>query len=90
MIRQLVRTSQFKRDYRKRVLTPKAEVAVADVLGRLLSGAGFEPHHRDHALKGTSAPIRDCHVQPDLLLLYEIKGDLVILRCLGTHSDLFG
>lgn len=90
MTRQLVRTSQFKRDYRKRVHTPKAEMAVADVLGRLLSGGPFEPHHRDHALKGTSAHIRDCHVQPDLLLLYEIKGDFDILRRLGSHVDLFG
>ena len=63
---------------------------MTDVLGRLLSGAAFEAHHRDHPLKGALAGIRDCHVQPDLLLLYEINGDLVILRRLGTHSDLFG
>ena len=90
MTRQLVRTSQFKRDYRKRVLSPKVEAAVTDVLGRLLSGAAFEPHHRNHPLKGSWTGVRDCHVQPDLLLLYEINGNLVILRRLSTHSDLFG
>jgi mRNA interferase YafQ len=90
MIRQLVRTSQFKRDYRKRVLFPKAEAAVTDVLHRLHTGAAFEPHHRDHSLKGAWAGVRDCHVQPDLLLLYEIQGDTVVLRRPGTHSDLFG
>jgi mRNA interferase YafQ len=90
MTRQLVRTSQFKRDYRKRILSPKAETALTDVLGRLLAGAPFEPRHRDHALKGNFSGVRDCHVLPDLLLLYQIEGDLVILRRLGTHSDLFG
>jgi mRNA interferase YafQ len=90
MTRQLIRTSQFKRDYRKRILPAKAEAALADVLGRLLSGLAFEPHHRDHHLRGTFSGVRDCHVLPDLLLLYEIEGNSVILRRLGTHSDIFG
>lgn len=90
MTRQLVRTSQFKRDYRKRVLSPKVEAIVTDVLSRLLIGAPFDPHQRDHPLKGAWTGMRDCHVQPDLLLLYEIKGDLVIPRRLGTHSEIFG
>lgn len=90
MTRQLVRTSQFKRDYRKRILSPKAEAALSDVLGRLLAGTPFEPRHRDHPLKGSFVGVRDCHVLPDLLLLYQVEGNLVILRRLGTHSDLFG
>ena len=90
MTRQFVRTSQFKRDYRKRVLSPKVDAAVVDVLRRLHMGAPFEPYHKDHPLKGSWSGTRDCHVQPDLLLLYEIKGGLVILRRLGTHSDIFG
>ena len=90
MTRRLVRTSQFKRDYRRRILSPKAEAALVDMLDRLLTGAAFEPHHRDHPLKGSWVGVRDCHVLPDLLLLYEIRGDLVVLRRLGTHSDLFG
>jgi len=90
MTRQLVRTSQFKRDYRKRIRSPKAETALVDVLGRLMTGASFEPRHRDHPLKGSFSGVRDCHVLPDLLLLYQVEGDLIILRRLGTHSDLFG
>ena len=90
MSRELVRTTQFKRDYQRRILTVKAQVALTDVLTRLLAGSPFEPRHRDHALQGSFSGIRDCHVLPDLLLLYEIKGTLVILRRLGTHSDLFG
>jgi mRNA interferase YafQ len=90
MTRQLVHTSQFKRDYRKRILSAKAEAALTDVLGRLLTSAAFEPRHRDHPLQGSWSGVRDCHALPDLLLLYEIQGNLVILRRLGTHSEIFG
>ncbi len=90
MTRQLVSTSQFKRDYRKRILSPKAESALTDVLDRLLTGTPLESRHHDHPLKGAFSGVRDCHVMPDLLLLYQISGNQIILRRLGTHSDLFG
>lgn len=90
MTRLLVRTSQFKRDYRRRVLSPKVEAALTDVLRRLHAGASFETHHRDHPLKGSWSGVRDCHVQPDLLRLDEVHGDCVILRRLGSHSEIFG
>jgi mRNA interferase YafQ len=90
MTRQLVHTSQFKRDFRKRIQSAKSEAALADVLRRLVSGDAFDARHRDHRLRGGLSGIRDCHVLPDLLLLYEIEGNTVILRRLGTHSDLFG
>ena len=88
-MRKLVRTSQFKRDFKKRILNSADEAALEDVLRRLISGAPFEPRHRDHGLKNSRNGVRDCHVKPDLLLLYEIAGDEVRLRRLGTHSDLF-
>jgi mRNA interferase YafQ len=90
MTRAFVYTSQFKRDYRRSILTAKAEAALSEVLNRLLSGAALEPRHRDHPLKSRWNGVRDCHVLPDLLLLYELRGNLIILRRLGTHSDLFG
>ncbi len=88
-MRRLVRASQFKRDFKKRILNAADEAALAEVLDRLVASAPFEPRHRDHPLKGTRDRIRDCHVKPDLVLLYQIEGDVVILRRLGTHSDLF-
>ena len=90
MTRQLVPTPQFRRDFRKRIQSTRAESALRDVLDRLLKGMPFEPRYRDHPLKGTLAGVRDCHVLPDLLLLYQIDGQQVILRRLGSHSDLFG
>ena len=46
--------------------------------------------YRDHALSGEWAGCRDCHVKPDLVLIYEkIDNDLILIR-LGTHAELFG
>lgn len=88
-MRRLVFTSQFKRDFKKRILNAADHAALEDVLGRLINSSSFEPRHRDHPLKNSRNRVRDCHVKPDLILLYQIEGDEVILRRLGTHSDLF-
>jgi mRNA interferase YafQ len=88
-MRRLVHTSQFKRDFKKRIQNLADEAALEDVLRRLITGEPFEPHHRDHPLKNSRNHVRDCHVKPDLVLLYELQGDEVRLRRLGTHSDLF-
>lgn len=88
-MRQLVRTSQFKRDFKRRILNATDAAALEDVLQRLISGAPFESRHRDHFLTNSRYRVRDCHVKPDLVLLYELEGNEVRLRRLGTHSDLF-
>ncbi len=54
--------------------------------------AGLEPleiKHRDHALSGTWEGFRDCHVEPDWILIYRIKDEILYLERTGTHSDLF-
>jgi mRNA interferase YafQ len=50
----------------------------------------LEPRHRDHDLSGDWAGYRECHIKPDLLLIYR-KPDTVTLRLarLGSHSELF-
>jgi mRNA interferase YafQ len=46
--------------------------------------------YRDHALTGNWIGHRDCHIQPDWVLIYKITDDTLILERTGTHSDLFG
>jgi mRNA interferase YafQ len=46
--------------------------------------------YRDHALTGNWIGHRDCHIQPDWVLIYQIDDDDLILERTGTHSDLFG
>ena len=85
-------TSKFDRDYkliRKRGL-PTGELDAA--VGILLSGSPLPPRYRDHAISGTYAGCRECHIRSDWLLIYKIVDNRLrlILTRTGTHSDLFG
>ncbi len=60
-----------------------------DVIERLLAGGRLPPLFRDHPLVGEWASYRDCHVEPDRLLIYKISGDELILARTGSHADLF-
>lgn len=88
---KIIPTSQFKKDVkkaRKRGLDlHKLEV----VLDLLASGTPLEEKSRDHALVGNYTGFRECHIEPDWLLIYTIDGDRLILTAsrTGTHADLF-
>ncbi|HUY68542.1 MAG TPA: type II toxin-antitoxin system YafQ family toxin [Alphaproteobacteria bacterium] len=49
----------------------------------------LEARHRDHPLKGEWSPCRDCHIEPDWLLIYYVKAGFLYLARTGTHADLF-
>jgi mRNA interferase YafQ len=82
-------TAQFKRDYKlsaKRGL----DISLIDALIRdLADEKPLSEKHRDHPLKGDYAGCRECHIQPDWLLMYRIAGDKIIFVRTGTHSDIF-
>lgn len=61
------------------------------VLDKLCAGESLDEKYRDHALVGSYAGFRECHIRPDWLLIYAIdKGRLVLVASrTGTHSDLF-
>lgn len=60
------------------------------IIRMLAADESLPSHHRDHALVGQHRGARECHIQPDWLLIYEISDeDLVLIRA-GTNSDLFG
>ena len=80
-------TGQFKRDAKKQyleLLTP----AWAEVLHCLSSGLILPTKYRDHALTGNLKGIRDCHIKPDLILLYRLEAENVTRIRLGSHSEL--
>ena len=83
-------TGQFKQD-RKRVKKRGADVAHLDrVIGRVLSGDALEPRYRVHPLRGSYAGHWECHVEPDLLLIWYRSGaDEIVFVRTGTHADLF-
>lgn len=87
----LSRTGQFKRDLKRALKDPKKDTeTLKAVITLLLEGQALPPQYRDHLLKGNWNPHRECHIQPDFLLIYRIEGkELVLVRC-GSHADLFG
>lgn len=62
-----------------------------DVLGRLLNDVALPEFYRDHTLTGNWSGYRECHIKPDLLLIYsKPDADTLRLARLGSHSELFG
>ena len=64
--------------------------AWAEVLSCLCNDEVLPEKYRDHALTGDWNGCRDCHVRPDLVLIYEYQNHDLILHRLGPHSELFG
>lgn len=91
-MREIGYTGQFRRDLKRESKGRHGNALDADLmplLEALASDAPLEPCHRDHALTGSWRECRDCHVKPDLVLIYQ-KPDatrLVLLR-LGSHAEL--
>lgn len=85
-------SAKFTRDLKRAVRRGKDPGKVATVIDLLCAQGPLPAALRDHPLKGKFAGFRDCHVEPDLILVYRIVHDQLQLVCahLGTHSDLFG
>ena len=62
-----------------------------DVVYKLANGQRLEPKYNDHKLHGNYKDCRECHIEPDWLLIYKIENDKLVLTLTntGTHSDLY-
>ena len=94
-MRTIERSSAFKRDYKRIKATPRhrndIDVLLTSILTLLIEDQFLSENHRDHLLGGNWSGYRECHIKPDLLLIYR-KQDVATLRLarLGSHSELFG
>lgn len=63
-----------------------------NVVEKLRNRIPLEQKYQDHSLKGKMSKYRECHIQPDWLLVYLIQEDILVLTLIdtGTHADLFG
>lgn len=87
----LIMTGQFKRDL-KRIQKRGLELELLkNVIRLLLEEKTLDEKYRDHALTGNYRGFRECHIQPDWLLIYAIDHNELILTAsrTGSHSDLF-
>ena len=89
-MRKIFAENQFKRDIKKQFLeliTP----AWAEVLHCLCNDLDLPERYCDHGLTGEWDGFRDCHVKPDLVLIYRLVGNNILeLHQLDSHSEIFG
>ncbi len=88
---KIIFSKKYQRDYKtvdKRGLNKQL---LNDVIRKLAKGEKLPGKHKDHALKGGFSGYRECHIQPDWLLIYKKDKAQKILKLVrtGTHSDLF-
>lgn len=89
MPRAIVRAGRFKGDYKRMKRRGKDMSMVLRLMTMLADEEPLEPKHRDHPLVGNYVGRRECHVEPDWLLIYKLESGVIIFERTGTHSDLF-
>jgi mRNA interferase YafQ len=89
-MREVVLTSAFKKDYKRLKRSGQyAMQLLQDVVTTLADGDELDGKYRDHSLVGDWHDCRECHIKPDWLLIYQFKGNQLVLIRTGSHSDLF-
>jgi mRNA interferase YafQ len=88
-MRTIGRTSQFKRDVKQMQRQGKDLGKLKKVLESLVKDEKLSQKYRDHVLVGQYKGTRECHIEPDWLLIYELAESEVVLIRTGSHLDLF-
>lgn len=87
---QLSYQSQFKRDVKKIRKQNKDVAELFAIIDVLQAGNTLPVANYDHSLGGNWKDCRECHIQPDWLLIYRIEDNELQLIRTGSHSELFG
>lgn len=84
-------TSQFKKDLKLAKKQNKNLDKLFAVIELLANGKTLDTKYKDHNLTGNYKGTRECHIEPDWLLIYEIQNKVLVLMVyrLGSHSELF-
>lgn len=88
-MKSVIQTSQFKRDIRRLKKRGKNLDKLAYVVRMLAADHPLHENYRDHALIGKWEGSRDCHLEPDWILIYRNDSEALFLERSGSHSDLF-
>lgn len=88
---EIVPSNQFRKDLRLAAKRGYSMDKIKEVIAKLSNGESLDAKYRDHLLTGNYGGYRECHIEPDWLLVYRIDGGQLILFLIrtGTHSDLF-
>ena len=88
-MKKISQTTQFARDVKKIRKRGKDIEKLRKVVKQIANGKALQQKYRDHALTGQWRPARDCHVEPDWILIYTVDKNTLRLERTGTHSNLF-
>ncbi len=85
----IFRTSGFKKDYKKLSVIDKK--LLKSIIGILVNKEKLDEKYKDHKLIGNFIGCRECHIKPNLLLIYKINNSILELALtrVGSHSELF-
>lgn len=85
-----IHTSIKYKKQRKR-LALSDRILLDDIVYKLANNETLERKYKDHKLKGEFKDFRECHIRPNLLLIYQRQEDILVLTCVevGSHSELF-
>lgn len=88
---EVVLSNRFKRDLKRAVRRGRDTALLEKAVNTLAERRPLPESNRDHALTGDWAGYRECHIQPDWLLIYKVHEEelLLLLMRTGTHADLF-
>ena len=80
---------KFNKDVKRVIKRGKAMPKLKSLMQKLIKGEVIDPRYLDHALKGDYSDCRECHIEPDWLLIYLIKDEIITFIRTGSHADLF-
>lgn len=85
----ITRTLKFKSDYKRAVKQSRNIDKLKDVITCLGNKETLDKKYHDHPLSGKLKNYRDCHIEADWILIYQLTNDELNLIRLGSHSELF-
>ncbi|HQH50327.1 MAG TPA: type II toxin-antitoxin system YafQ family toxin [Candidatus Cloacimonadota bacterium] len=86
---QIARTSRFKRDYKRYQNNKDLKDLLKEIIDSLMNEKSLPAKCRDHKLQGEFKMCRECHITPDVLLIYRIENSKIFLVRMGSHSELY-
>jgi mRNA interferase YafQ len=89
-MRELSYSRSYAKGLRRMVRRGKDPNLIISIIDSLASNMPLPAKHEDHPLRGNFQGFRECHVEPDWLLIYQVEDDRLYLAATGTHADLFG
>ena len=88
-MRTPVYTNCFEKELKQMIKRGKDPEKAKIIVRKLIFEDVLEPRYRDHKLSGSLAGRRECHIEPDWLLIYKLEDREIVFERTGTHSDLF-